>query len=70
MRKRWVFGVAVVVLAIGAGIAIKSGKGSSGVPASAAQAANTPEAAASEVPLDFTAAEASRPVSLALPQLI
>ncbi|MEO5690083.1 MAG: efflux RND transporter periplasmic adaptor subunit [Burkholderiaceae bacterium] len=70
MRKRLVFGVAVVVVAIGAGFAIKAGKGAAAVPASAAMAANTPDAAASAVPLDFTAAEATKPVSLALPQVI
>jgi membrane fusion protein (multidrug efflux system) len=70
MRKRLVIGVAVVVVAIGAGFAIKAGKGASAVPASAAMAANTPAAAASEVPLDFTVAEATKPVKLALPQVI
>ena len=70
MRKRLVFGVAVVVVAIGAGFAIKAGKGAAAVPASAAMAANPPGAAASEVPLDFTATEATKPVSLALAQVI
>ena len=70
MRKRFVIGVAVVVVAIGAGFAIKSGRGSAAVPASAAMAANSPDTAASEVPLDFTAAEATKPVTLALPQLV
>jgi len=70
MRKRLVIGLAVVVMAIGAGFAIKAGKGAAAVPASAAMAANTPDAAASEVPLDFTAAEATRPVTLALPQVV
>jgi len=70
MRKRLVIGVAVVVVAIGAGFAIKPGKGAAAVPASAAMAANTPDAAASEVPLDFTVAEATRPVTQALPQMV
>ena len=70
MRKRLVIGVAVVVVAIGAGFAIKAGKGASAVPASAAMAAIPPDAAASEVPLDFTAAEATKPLTLALPQLV
>jgi RND family efflux transporter MFP subunit len=70
MRKRLVIGVAVVVVAIGAGFAIKSGKGAAAVPASAAMAANAPDAAASEVPLDFTANEATKPLTLALPQLV
>ena len=70
MRKRLVIGMVVVVVAIGAGFAIKSGKGSVAVPASAAMAANTPDAAASEVPLDFTASEASRPLTVALPQVV
>ena len=70
MRKRLVIGVAVVVVAIGTGFAIKAGKGNSAVPASAALAANSPEAAASEVPLDFTVGEAAKPVTLALPQVV
>ena len=70
MRKRLVVGVAVVVVAIGAGFAIKAGKGAAAMPASAAMAANTPDAAASEVPLDFTASEATKPVKLALPQVV
>jgi RND family efflux transporter MFP subunit len=74
MRKRWLIGIAVVVVAAGAGVAIKVGKGSSAMPASAAMAATNPgakaDAKADEKPLDFTAAEAARPVSLALPQLI
>jgi RND family efflux transporter MFP subunit len=70
MRKRLVIGVAVVVLAIGAGFAIKAGKGAAAVPASAALAAVPPDAAASEVALDFTPAEASKPLTLALPQLV
>src|SRR5471032_774579 len=45
MRKRLVIGVAVVVVAIGAGFAIKSGQGASAVPASAAMAANAPDVA-------------------------
>ena len=68
MRKRLVFGVAVIVVAIGAGFAIKAGKGPAAVPASAAMAANTPDAAASEVPLDFTPNEAARPLQVALRQ--
>jgi multidrug efflux pump subunit AcrA (membrane-fusion protein) len=70
MRKRWVFGVAVVVAAIGAGFAIKAGKGATAVPAGAAMAAIPPDSAASEVPLDFTVAEATKPLKLALPQVI
>jgi membrane fusion protein, multidrug efflux system len=70
MRKRFVFGVAAVVVAIGAGFAIKAGKGAAAVPATAAMAANAPDAAASQVPLDFTASEATRPVTLALPQMV
>ncbi|MFL6696752.1 MAG: efflux RND transporter periplasmic adaptor subunit [Vitreoscilla sp.] len=70
MRKRLVFGVAAVVVAIGAGFAIKAGKGTAAMPASAALAANTPDAAASEVPLDFTVSEATKPMKLALPQMV
>ena len=70
MRKRLVIGVAVVVAAIGAAFAIKAGRGSAAVPASAAMAANAPDAGASEVPLDFTPNEAARPLQLALPQVV
>lgn len=70
MRKRFVFGVAAIVVAIGAGFAIKAGKGAAAMPASAAMAANSPDAAASEVPLDFTVTEASKPLTLALPQIV
>jgi membrane fusion protein (multidrug efflux system) len=70
MRKRLVIGVAVVVVAIGAGFAIKTGKGAAAVPASAAMAANTPDAKADDAPLDFTVAEATKPVTLALPQMV
>jgi membrane fusion protein (multidrug efflux system) len=70
MRKRLVIGVAVIVVAIGAGFAIKAGKGSAAMPASAAMAANTPDAAASEVPLDFTPNEAAKPLQVALPQVV
>ena len=70
MRKRLVIGMAVVVVAIGAGFAIKAGKGAAAVPASAAMAAIPPDASASEVPLDFTVAEATKPLTLALPQLV
>ncbi|HYP33878.1 MAG TPA: efflux RND transporter periplasmic adaptor subunit, partial [Burkholderiaceae bacterium] len=63
-------GVAVVVAAIGAAFAIKAGRGSAAVPASAAMAANAPDAGASEVPLDFTPGEAARPLTLALPQVV
>ena len=70
MRKRLAIGVAVVVVAIGAGFAIKAGKGAAAMPAGAAMAANTPDAAASEVPLDFTVSEAARPLKLALPQTV
>jgi len=70
MRKRLVIGVAVVVAAIGAAFAIKAGRGSAAVPASAAMAANAPDAGASEVPLDFTPGEAARPLTLALPQVV
>jgi len=70
MRKRLVFAVAAVVVAIVAGLAIKAGKGASAMPAGAAMAANTPDPAASEVPLDFTPAEAAKPLTLALPQIV
>ena len=70
MRKRWVIGVAVVVVAIGAGVAIKAGKGAAAVPAGSALAANAPPGKAGETALDFTLAEAARPESLALPQVI
>ena len=70
MRKRLVFGVAAIVVAIAGGFAIKAGRGAAAVPASAAMAANTPGAAASEVPLDFTPNEAARPLKLALPQVV
>ena len=70
MRKRLVIGVAVVVVAIGAGFAIKVGKGSAAMPASAAMAANKPDAQPDDATLDFTAAEATRPLTLALPQVV
>ncbi len=70
MRKRLVFAGVAVVVAIAAGLAIKAGKGAAAVPAGAAMAANSPDAAASEVPLDFTPAEASKPLALALPQIV
>ncbi len=68
MRKRWLIGgVVATAVAVGAGFAIKSGKASSVFPASAAMAAaSKPD----EAPLDFTAAEAARPQSLALPQVV
>jgi len=70
MRKRWLIGgVVVVVAAVGAGLALKGGKASLVVPASAAMAAN-PEKKADDVPLDFTQAEAAKPQLLALPQQI
>jgi membrane fusion protein (multidrug efflux system) len=70
MRKRLLIGLAVVVVAIGAGFAIKGGKGSAAMPASAAMAANKPDAQPDDAPLDFTAAEAARPLTLALPQVV
>jgi len=70
MRKRLVFGVAAIAVAIVGGFAIKAGKGPAAVPASAAIAANAPDAAASEVPLDFTPNEAARPLQLALPHVV
>jgi membrane fusion protein, multidrug efflux system len=70
MRKRFVIGVVAVAVAIGVGFAIKAGKGAAAMPAGAAMAANAPDAAASQVPLDFTAAEAANPVTLALPQMV
>jgi RND family efflux transporter MFP subunit len=70
MRKRWLIGIAVVVVAAGAGVAIKAGKGGAAVPASAAMAATKADGKADDTPLDFTAAEATKPLSLALPQLV
>jgi len=70
MRKRLVFAVAAIVVAIAGGFAIKAGRGAAAVPASAAMAANAPDAAASEVPLDFTPNEAAKPLQLALPQVV
>ena len=70
MRKRLVIGVVAIAAAIGVGFAIKAGKGAAAMPAGAAMAANAPDAAASQVPLDFTAAEAAKPVTLALPQTV
>ena len=70
MRKRLVFAVAAVVVAIAVGFAIKAGKGAAAMPAGAAMAANTPDPAASEVPLDFTVSEATKPLTLALPQVV
>ena len=71
MRKRWLIGGAVAIIAIGgAGLVIEGGKGSAIVPASAAMAANTPEKKAEDPPLDFTAAEAAKPLTQALPQVI
>jgi membrane fusion protein (multidrug efflux system) len=70
MRKRFVIGVVAVAVAIGVGFAIKAGKGAAAMPAGAAMAANAPDAAASQVPLDFTVAEAAKPVTLALAQTV
>jgi RND family efflux transporter MFP subunit len=71
MRKRWLIGGAVAIVGIaGAGYLLEGGKGSAIVPASAAMAANPPDKKAEDPPLDFTAAEAARPLSLALPQVI
>ena len=81
MRKRWVVGgVAVVVAAVGGGLAWKAGKGPAAVPVSASMAAAHPDAkggkdrqgpgAKEEPPLDFTAAEAAKPTTMALPQVI
>ena len=71
MRKRWLIGGAVAIVAIaGAGVALKGGSGSSIVPASAAMAANTPDKKAEDPPLDFTASEAAKPLSIALPQVV
>ena len=70
MRKRLVIGVVAIAAAIGVGFAIKAGKGAAAMPAGAAMAANAPDAAASQVPLDFTPAEAAKPVALALPQTV
>jgi membrane fusion protein (multidrug efflux system) len=70
MRKRWLIGVVVVVLAAGAGIALRGGKAGTAVPASAAMAASKPDAKAEDAPLDFTAAEALKPMPLALPQVV
>ncbi len=70
MRKRLVFAVAAVVVAIAVGFAIKAGKGAAAMPAGAAMAANTPDPAASEVPLDFTVSEATKPLTLVLPQMV
>lgn len=70
MRKRWVIGAAVLVVAIAAGVAIKVGKGAAAVPASSALAANAPGKADDTPSLDFTMAEAARPVALALPQVV
>jgi membrane fusion protein (multidrug efflux system) len=69
MRKRWLVGVAVAVVAVGAGVAFKTGKGDAAVPASAALAASKP-GAKEDAPLDFTNVEAARPLALALPQVI
>ncbi len=71
MRKRWLIaGVAVAVVAVGAGLALKGGKGSSVVPASAAMAADKPDAKPGDAPLDFTTSEATKPLALALPQVV
>ena len=68
MRKRWLIGgIVAIVAAAGAGVVVKSGKGNSVFPASAAMAAaSKPE----EAPLDFTSAEATKPLTLALPQVV
>ncbi len=84
MRKRWLVGGAVVVVAVaGAGIAWKNGTGAAAVPASAAMAADGAakdkdkakpgkdgKDAKDEAPLDFTMAEAAPAKSMALPQLV
>jgi len=73
MRKRWLIGVAVAVVAVGSGVAVKLGKGGAAVPASAAMAATKPDAKdgkdgkSDDPPLDFTIAEAGKPVPMALP---
>jgi RND family efflux transporter MFP subunit len=69
MRKRWVVGGVVAIVAIAAGIALKGGKGSIIVPASAALA-NTPDKKPTDPPLDFTAAEAAKPLTLTMPQVV
>ena len=68
MRKRWLIGgIVVAVVAVGAGIAVRYGKANSVFPASAAMAAaSKPE----DAPLDFTPAEAAKPLTLALPQIV
>lgn len=74
MRKRWlVGGVVVVVAAAGGVIALKGGTGASAVPVSASMAAGNNKDAKAEdkdPPLDFTAAEATPPTTMALPQRI
>jgi RND family efflux transporter MFP subunit len=71
MRKRWLIGGAVAIAVIaGAGLVLRGGKGNTIVPASAAMAAAKADDKKEEPPLDFTAAEAAKPVSLALPQII
>ena len=70
MRKRWLIaGVAAVAVIGFGGVAVRNGKVPGVVPASAALAAN-PDKKPDDVTLEFTAREAARPVSMALPQII
>jgi len=70
MRKRWVIAGVAAVVAVGiGGFAVRSGKGASVVPASAALAAN-PDKKSDDVTLEFTPREAARPLSMALPQVV
>jgi RND family efflux transporter MFP subunit len=69
MRKRWVVGGVVAIIAIAAGIALKGGKDNFIVPASAALA-STPDKKPVDPPLDFTSLEAARPLTLTMPQVI
>ena len=68
MRKSWLIGLGVVVLA-GAGGAVWFAKRGP-MDAGTAQAAKSPDKAASNVPLEFRANEVVRPVRVMLPQAI
>lgn len=72
MRKRWVLGGLVAAAAVAVGVvALRGGRGAEAVPVGASLAAARPDAkdpkADKDPPLDFTAAEASPPRTMALP---
>lgn len=70
MRKRWLIGVAAVVAVAGGAVALRTGKAGLMGLGRAAVAAEGAASAPADPPLDFTPAEAARPVLMALPQVV